>query len=137
MDLRVGMIRAIALGFVVLVAALGALGLAIWFRAVSEPFMMLLSVSPGFAAFASSWAAPRRKFLVGLTQAPLWAVLATLANAGWAIAGGTTDFPGGGGALWLFTVALLGGLVPAAIGGAAGMWLGKARVRRSNSATPR
>lgn len=121
------MLRAMGLGVLVLLAALALWGVGIKVQVVSESTLLLLFAAPGVAAFVSSWIAPRKKFVVGLGQAPVWGALASAANVAWAMTGGATDFPGGRGALWLFTLALLGALVPAVLGAAVGVALGRRR----------
>jgi hypothetical protein len=121
------MARAGVIGFVVLAAALGGWALALQAKVVVGPVMFVLALAPGLAAFASAWTAPGRKFFAGVTQTLLWAAMATAVNAAWAATGHTTDFPGCRGAFWLFTLALLGGVLPAAAGAAAAIWFGRLR----------
>jgi hypothetical protein len=129
------MVRAGALGFFVLAVAAGVWVIAMWFRVVPEPLMTVMFLAPGLAALVASWKAPRGKFLVGLFQAPIWALLWVILKTAMDVtAGAAGDFPGGRGASWLFTLMLLGALIPAVVGAAGGVWL--TRLRRARSRMP-
>jgi hypothetical protein len=81
----------------------------------------------GIAAFVSALRAPRDPVLLGLTMAPLAAVITTAGNLLLVASGSHLDFTGAGGSLDLFFVALTYGFFVAAIGAGIGAWLAQRR----------
>jgi hypothetical protein len=75
--------------------------------------------------------APRHGFLLGLSMAPLSALLAALSNGLLQAAGTHVDFAEFRGGIGLFAVSLAYGLFVAATGGAIGLWM-----KRRNGAVP-
>ncbi len=88
----------------------------------------------GLGAFITSLLAPRHRFLLGLSMAPLAAVLAAAGNLLLEAAGTHVDFSGFRGNLGLFAVSLAYGLFVSAVGGGIGTWLARRRVM--NAALP-
>jgi len=81
----------------------------------------------GIAAFVTALRAPRDPILLGLTMAPLTAVIATAGNLLLVASGTHLNFAGAGGSLDLFFVALTYGFFVAAIGASLGAWLRQRR----------
>ena len=77
----------------------------------------------GLGAFITSYRAPRHRFLLGLSMAPLAAVLAAAGNLLLAAAGTHVDFSGFRGNVGLFAISLGYGLFVAAVGAGIGTWL--------------
>jgi hypothetical protein len=86
----------------------------------------------GLGAFITAFTAPRRGFLLGLTLAPLAALLATVSNLLMRVTGNRVDFSGFYDNFGLFTVSLGYGLLACAVGGAVGLWM---RRRNGGAAT--
>lgn len=81
----------------------------------------------GLGAFITSLLAPRHRFLLGLSMAPLADLFAATGNLLLEAAGTHVDFSGFRGNAGLFTVSLGYGLFVSAIGGAFGTWRGRRR----------
>ena len=77
----------------------------------------------GLGAFITSFGAPRHRFLLGLTMAPLAAVLAAAGNLLLEASGTHVDFSGFRGTLGLFAISLGYGVFVSAVGGGIGAWL--------------
>jgi hypothetical protein len=82
----------------------------------------------GLAAFITTFLAPRHRFLLGLSMAPLSAIFAAAGNLALEASGTHVDFSGFRGNAGLFAVSLAYGLFVAAVGGGLGMWLSRRRV---------
>lgn len=87
----------------------------------------------GLGAFITSYRAPRRRFVLGLTMAPLTALLSTGLNLLLEVTGTHVNFAGGRGSLGLFAVSLAYGIFVSAVGGAIGTGLAH---RHARLATP-
>lgn len=79
--------------------------------------------SPLIAALVASWLTPRRKFLVGLSMAPIAAFLHVLANGVFQALGRPVDFSGAEGGVLFFMLVLAGAAIPALVGTLVGMSL--------------
>ncbi len=121
------MLKAGALGILVLVLAQG-----LWFGsllggAYSEFLVVLLWVSPFIAALVTAYLAPGRKIIMGMFMAVIAAVFVVLLNAAFQAAGTAVDFPGAKGGLILFVVTLVYSAVGAFLGSVTGRWLTRKR----------
>jgi len=83
----------------------------------------------GLGAFITSYSAPRHPLLLGLTMAPLTAVLATVSNLLLELTGTHVDFAGFRGNVGLFAVSLAYGIFVSAVGGGLGAWLAQRHAR--------
>ena len=83
----------------------------------------------GLGAFITSYTAPRHPLLLGLTMAPLTAVLATVSNLLLELSGTHVDFAGLRGNVGLLAVSLAYGIFVSAVGGGLGVWLARGRNR--------
>lgn len=90
-----------------------------WFR-IGE---VILWGSPLIAALVASWLTPRRKFLVGLSMAPIAAILHVLSHGAFQASGRQVDFPGAAGGALFFFLVLAGAAIPALVGTLVGMSL--------------
>ncbi|MGD8358651.1 MAG: hypothetical protein PVG42_11395 [Lysobacterales bacterium] len=84
---------------------------------------VILWGSPLVAALVASWLTPRRKFLVGLSMAPIAAFLQVLSNGAFQALGRPVDFPGAEGGMLFFMLVLAGAAIPALVGTLVGMSL--------------
>ena len=87
----------------------------------------------GLGAFITSFLAPRHRFLLGLSMAPLAALLAVAGNLLLEASGTHVDFSGFRGNAGLFAVSLAYGLFVSAVGGGLGTWRTR---RRLTAAAP-
>jgi hypothetical protein len=99
-----------------------------WFMPLITPGLLLMMNIAGIAALVTARRAPRRRFLLAMTMAPLTAVLSVLSNLGFERFGQLVDFSGVRGAVGLFGVTLAYGIFVSAIGGAIGVWWAGRRV---------
>jgi len=83
----------------------------------------------GLGAFITSYAAPRHSVLLGLTMAPLTAVLATVSNLLLELTGIHVDFAGFRGNVGLFAVSLAYGIFVSAVGCGLGAGLARRHAR--------
>jgi hypothetical protein len=88
----------------------------------------------GLGAFITAYLAPRHRLLLGLTMAPLAAVLAAAGNLLLEASGTHVDFAGFRGNAGLFAVSLAYGLFVSAVGGGIGAWLARRRDRDAPAA---
>ena len=88
----------------------------------------------GLGAFITAYRAPRHRFLLGLTMAPLTAVLSTVSNWLLGSMGTHVDFAGVRGSLGLFAVSLAYGIFVSAVGGAIGTGLAHRHARLASPA---
>jgi hypothetical protein len=88
----------------------------------------------GLGAFITAFLAPRQRFLLGLSMAPLAALLAAAGNLLLAASGTHVNFSGFRGNAGLFAVSLAYGMFVSAVGGGIGTWL--ARRRATGRAPP-
>jgi hypothetical protein len=79
----------------------------------------------GLGAFITALTAPRRGFLLGLTLAPLSALLGTASNLLFAANGNRVDLSGFYDNFGLFTVSLAYGIFVSAVGGGIGRWMAR------------
>jgi len=83
----------------------------------------------GLGAFITSYGAPRHRLLLGLSMAPLTAVLATVSNLLLDVTGTHVDFSGFRGNAGLLAVSLAYGIFVSAVGGGIGAWLARRNAR--------
>ena len=98
-----------------------------WFMAAILVMLFVAMNVAGLGAFITAMTAPRHGFLLGLSLAPLSALLATASNALLQAVGTHVDFAGFRGGLGLFAVSLAYGIFVSAIGGAIGLWMRRPR----------
>ena len=89
----------------------------------SGPLLLLMQVSPFIAAFVSSYFAPHKKVLLGMSMAIPTTILVTVLNYIYQLFGKAVDFPGLRGGLILLTITLAYSVVLCALGGGAGYFL--------------
>ena len=102
-----------------------------WFMAAIVVMLFVAMNVAGLGAFITAMTAPRRGFLLGLTMAPLSAVLTVGSNLAFAVVGNRVDLSGFYNNVGLLGVSLGYGAFVAAVGGAIGLWM-----RRRNGAGP-
>jgi hypothetical protein len=101
-----------------------------WFMGAIVMMSFVAMNVAGLGAFMTALAAPRRGFLLGLSMAPLSALLGTASNLLFAATGMRVDLSGFYDNFGLFTVTLGYGIFVAAVGGGIGGWLArKSRAR--------
>jgi len=91
-------------------------------------FFVTMNIA-GLGAFITSYRAPRHPLLLGLTMAPLTAVLATVSNLLLEVTGTHVNFAGFRGDAGLFAISLAYGVFASAVGGGIGAWLARRRAR--------
>ncbi len=94
-----------------------------WFMAAILVMLFVAMNVAGLGAFITAMTAPRHGFLLGLSMAPLSALLAAASNGLLQAAGTHVDFAGFRGGIGLFAVSLAYGLFASAVGGAIGLWM--------------
>jgi hypothetical protein len=108
-----------------------------WFMAAIIILMFVTMNVAGLGAFITGFTAPRRGFWLGLSMAPLAAVLATISNLLLQASGTRVDFSGFHNDAGLFAVSLAYGLFVAAIGAGIGLWMRRRkRVEAGAMASP-
>jgi len=93
-------------------------------------FFVTMNIA-GLGAFITSYTAPRHALLLGLTMAPLTALLATVSNLLLELTGTHVNFAGFRGNVGLLAVSLAYGIFVSAVGGGLGAWLARRRTRRA------
>ena len=93
-------------------------------------FFLTMNIA-GVGAFITASRAPKRGFVLGLTMAPLAAVLAVAENLLLAATGTHVDFSGYRGNLGLFAVSLAYGLFVSAVCGGIGVWRARRRAAQA------
>jgi hypothetical protein len=96
-----------------------------WFMAAIVVMSFVTMNVAGLGAFITAMTAPRRGFLLGLTMAPLSALLGTASNLLFAASGNRVDFSGFYDNFGLFTVSLAYGVFVCAVGGGIGRWMAR------------
>jgi hypothetical protein len=96
-----------------------------WFMAAIVAMSLVAMNVAGLGAFITAMTAPRRGFLLGLTMAPLSAVLSLASNLLFAASGNRVDFSGFYDNFGLFTVSLAYGFFVSAVGGGIGRWMAR------------
>ncbi len=91
----------------------------------SEVLIILLWLSPLVAALVSTYLAPRRKVLLGMSMVISTAVLAVTFNLVYQWLGNAVDFPGMQGGLILFTTTLVYSCILCGLGSMGGLLLSK------------
>lgn len=102
-----------------------------WFMGAIVVMLFVVMNVAGLGAFVTALTATRRGFLLGLSHAPLTALLATLSNLLLAATGTNVDFSGYRGNAGLFAISIAYGLFVCVIGGGIGLWM----KRRSDTST--
>jgi hypothetical protein len=110
------MVRAFVGGLIVVGVVYAAYALASQAVRESDAVTWLASLTPGVAAFAVAWRAPRKKVLMGLSMMPTTACIAAMTIAIDYWRGGATDFPGARGALAVIEFVLATSAIPALVG---------------------
>lgn len=96
-----------------------------WFMAAVVAMSLVTMNVAGLGAFITAMTAPRRGFLLGLTLAPLSALLGTASNLLFAANGNRVDLSGFYDNFGLFTVSLAYGIFVSAVGGGIGRWMAR------------
>lgn len=107
-----------------------------WFMAAILVMLFVAMNVAGLGAFITAMTAPRSGFLLGLTLAPLSALLATLSNGLLQAAGTHVDLAGFRGGIGLFAVSLAYGIFVSAVGGAIGLWMRRRNGEPAPAAAP-
>jgi hypothetical protein len=105
-----------------------------WFMAGIVAMSFVTMNVAGLGAFITAMTAPRRGFLLGLTMAPLSALLGTGSNLLFAAGGNRVDFSGFYDNFGLFTVSLAYGIFVCAVGGGIGLWMAQDNDNRDGRA---
>ena len=96
-----------------------------WFMGGIVVMLFVTMNIAGLGAFMTSYRAPHHRFVLGLTMAPLTAVLSTGLNLLLEATGTHVDFAGVRGSVGLFAVSLAYGIFVSAVGGAIGTALAR------------
>jgi hypothetical protein len=115
-----GLTKAWMAGAGVLAVAFGGWSLLLGQEIYSEPMAIGLGLSPVLAGYATSYLAPSHKFVLGVSLALPSALLVVALNSALQVYGGPVDFPGFGGGLILFVLALVGSTALASLGSVVG-----------------
>jgi len=100
-----------------------------WFMGGIVVMLFVTMNIAGLGAFMTSYRAPHHRFVLGLTMAPLTAVLSTGLNLLLEATGTHVDFAGVRGSVGLFAVSLAYGIFVSAVGGAIGTGLAHRHAR--------
>jgi hypothetical protein len=122
-----GLAKAWMAGMAVLTVAFGAWTLLLGQEIYSAPMAIGLWLSPVLAGYATAYLAPSHKFVLGASLAFPSAVLVVALNSALQVYGGPVDFPGIGGGLILFVLALVGSTALASLGSVVGYVHAKGR----------
>ncbi len=95
-----------------------------WISPVTTLMMLVTLNAPGLAALLAALRAPRHRFLLGLTMAPVAAACAVTMNLALAASGLRVDLSGFYDNVGLFFASAGYGLFVAVLGSAAGAWVG-------------
>lgn len=126
------MLRAFLLGVGLVVVCFSVYAFLGESARASDVVEVLVAITPGGAAFATAWIAPRRKFLLGLTMVPMAALAAAIINGIDILLGGRTDFPGLRGELGIVEIFLLTSAIPSLVGSGVGWWLSKHLAKKAS-----
>jgi len=124
------MIRAWALGIVILLVSDGVWLFALQSAVFSGELLILMQSSPFIAASTSAYLAPRKKIYLAISLAIPAALLILVMNFIYQIYGKGVDFPGLRGGLILFTITLIYSGVLCVLGGSAGYFLSKRKGKK-------
>ena len=130
-------IRGAGLVFAVYSAWFALLAMHVYTAWVSPmtTLMMLVALNvPGLAALLTALRAPRHRFLLGLTMAPVAAACVVAMNLALAAAGLRVDLSGFYDNVGLFLASTGYGLFVAVLGSAAGAWIGARNAAEARAA---
>jgi hypothetical protein len=119
------MLRAWMFGFGILIAADVSWLIALQVEKFSMILLVIVQISPFFAALVSAYLAPRKKIMLGTTMAVPAALLVVTLTFVFQLFGKPVDFPGPRGGLMLFTITLLYSALLSALGGVVGYFITK------------
>jgi len=91
----------------------------------SGVLVVMFWISPLAAALITSYLAPRKKWLLGMSMVLVAAILAVVASSAHQWLGNPVDFGGKGGAVWLFLLAFFYSTILCGFGSLAGVALAK------------
>lgn len=119
------MLRAWSAGAGIIILVYTAWFIALQAAQYSEALVVLLWLSPLAAALVTSYLAPRKKILLGISMVLPATILAVALNSVYQWLGNAVDFPGVQGGLILFTTTFVYGGILCGLGSIGGVVLAK------------